>query len=40
MIATSDSSYGSRYNGSYRDKVRDYTAEEVKKIIESGSLSE
>ena len=40
MVATSDRSYGSRYGQDYRDKVRDYTEEEVKKIIESGSLSE
>ena len=39
MIATSSNSYGSRYGHDYRDKVRDYTEEEVKKIIESGSLS-
>jgi hypothetical protein len=38
MIATSSNSYGSRYGQYYRDKVRDYTEEEVKKIIESGSL--
>ena len=40
MIATSDSSYTSRYGAHYRDRVRDYTEEEVKKIIEDGSLSE
>ena len=40
MIATSDSSYTSRYGAHYRDRVRDYTEEEVKKIIENGSLSE
>ena len=40
MIATSDRSYGSRYGRDYRDRVRDYTEEEVKKIIESGSLPE
>ena len=40
MIATSDSSYTSRYGAHYRDRVRDYTEEEVKKIIETGSLSE
>ena len=40
MIATSDRSYGSRYGYDYRDRVRDYTEEEVKKIIESGSLNE
>ena len=40
MIATSDRSYGSRYGYEYRDRVRDYTEEEVKKIIESGSIFE
>ena len=40
MIATSDRSYGSRYGYDYRDRVRDYTEEEVKKIIENGSLNE
>ena len=39
MIATSSNSYGSHFGYDYRDKVRDYTEEEVKKIIESGSLS-
>lgn len=39
MIATSSNSYGSHFGYNYRDKVRDYTEEEVKKIIESGSLS-
>lgn len=38
MIATSSNSYGSYFGREYRDKVRDYTEEEVKKIIESGSL--
>ena len=39
MVATSGNSYGSRFGHEYRDRVRDYTEEEVKKIIESGSLS-
>lgn len=39
MIATSGNSYGSRHGYEYRDRVKDYTEEEVKKIIESGSLS-
>ena len=39
MIATSGNSYGSRHGYEYRDRVQDYTEEEVKKIIESGSLS-
>lgn len=40
MIATSDTSYGRGYSGQYRDRVRDYTEEEVSKIIECGSLVE
>ena len=40
MIATSENSYGSRYGRDYRDRVRDYTEEEVKQIIESGSVFE
>ena len=40
MIATSDASYGSRGGIVYRDRVRDYTEEEVAKIIESGCLPE
>ena len=40
MIATSGNSYGSRFGREYRDKVRDYTEEEVKQIIESGSVFE
>ena len=40
MIATSDRSYGSRFGRDYRDRVRDYSEEEVKQIIESGSLSQ
>jgi hypothetical protein len=40
MIATSDASYGSRSGIVYRDRVRDYTEEEVAKIIESGHLPE
>lgn len=39
MIATSDTAYSSRYSGKY-NKIKSYTEEEVKKIIESGSLSE
>lgn len=40
MIATSDSSWTSRYGQYHRERVKDYTAEEVKHIIESGSLQE
>ena len=41
MIATSDSAYGSRFgNAQWAGRVRDYTEDEVKKIIESGSLLE
>ena len=40
MVATSDQSYSNRYGANYHDRVRDYTEEEVKKIIESGTLNE
>lgn len=40
MIATSDSSYSSRYNIGYRDRVQDYTKEQIEKIIASGSVIE
>lgn len=38
MIATSERSYGSRYGREYRDRVRNYSKEEVNNIIESGSI--
>lgn len=40
MIATSDNAYGTRYGHQQTSRVKDYTEEEVKKIIESGSLTE
>lgn len=41
MIATSESAYGGRFGSARRaSRVRDYTEDEVKKIIESGSLFE
>ena len=41
MIATSDNAYGGRFgNAQWAGRVRDYTEDEVKKIIESGSLLE
>ena len=41
MIATSDSAYGARPGQSqWADRTRDYTEEQVKRIIESGSLIE
>jgi hypothetical protein len=41
MIATSDAAYGGRFgNAQWAGRVRDYTEDEVKKIIESGSLLE
>ena len=40
MIATSDNAYGTRYGLQQASRVKDYTEEEVKKIIESGSLPE
>ena len=40
MIATSDSAYSTRYGGQWVSKTKDYTEDEVKRIIESGSLLE
>ncbi len=41
MIATSDTAYSSRFGGAqWVSRVKDYTEDEVKKIIESGSLLE
>jgi hypothetical protein len=42
MIATSDKSYGSSSQAisQYNSRVKDYTEEEVKRIIESGSIPE
>lgn len=42
MIATSDKSYGgsSQAISQYNSRVKDYTEEEVKRIIESGSIPE
>lgn len=40
MVATSTSSYGSPSSNQWRSRLRDYTVEEVSKIIESGSLEE
>ena len=41
MIATNDASYGGRLGGAqWTSRVKDYTEDEVKKIIESGSLLE
>ena len=40
MIATSDSAYGNRFGGQWVSRTREYTEEEIKKIIESGSLIE
>jgi hypothetical protein len=41
MIATSDTAYGSRHGSAqWVSRVKDYTEDEVKKIIESGSLLE
>jgi hypothetical protein len=41
MIATSDAAYGIRGSGGQLvSRVKDYTEEEVKHIIESGSLLE
>ena len=41
MIATSDTAYSSRFGGAqWTSQVKNYTEQEVKKIIESGSLVE
>ena len=40
MIATNDNAYGGNYNRQYRSRVKDYSPEEIQRIIESGSLSE
>ena len=40
MIATSDNAYSSRATNQWRSRIKNYTEEEVKKIIESGSISE
>ena len=41
MIATSDNAYGKRAGqGQWVDKTKDYTEDQVKRIIESGSLKE
>lgn len=43
MIATNDNAYRDNFDisfGRYFNKVRDYTTEEIEKIISSGSLSE
>ena len=41
MIATSDAAYGARPGQSqWAERTRDYTEEQVKRIIESGSLVE
>lgn len=40
MIATNDNAYGGNYNRQYRARVKDYSPEEIQRIIESGSLAE
>jgi hypothetical protein len=41
MIATSDTAYGNRFgNAQWQTRIKDYTEDEVKKIISSGSLLE
>lgn len=40
MIATNDTAYDRRFGGQWTNRVKDYSEEEVKKIIESGSLLE
>lgn len=40
MIATNDSAYSSSFRRQYRTRVKDYTPEEINRIIDSGSLVE
>jgi len=40
MIATNDNAYKGRYDRMVRSKLRDYTPEEIERIINSGALSE
>lgn len=40
LIGTNDKAWNSRYNRNYLAPVRDYSPEEIKRIIESGSLAE
>lgn len=40
MIATNDNAYGGNYDRNRRSAVRDYTPEEIERIIQSGSLVE
>ena len=40
MIATNDAAYNNKYNKQFRSRVKDYTPEEVERIINSGSLIE
>lgn len=40
MIATSDTAYSTRYGSQWVSQTKDYTEDEVKRIIESGSLLE
>lgn len=40
MIATNESTYGSRYSRQFRSRIRDYSPEEIERILQSGSLVE
>lgn len=40
MIATNNNTYGNSFDRQFRSRVRDYSPEEIQKIIDSGSISE
>lgn len=40
MVATNDTAYNSSFNRQYRTRLKDYTPEEINRIIDSGSLVE
>jgi len=40
MIATNDNAYKGKYDRQVRTKLKDYTKDEIEKIINSGVLSE
>lgn len=40
MIATNSNAYGNSYDRAYRSRVREYTPEQIARIIERGSITE
>lgn len=38
MVATNSNSYASRYGNQYRDRIREYTQDDVKRILKSGNI--